>query len=58
MNPEGLKAFFRWGVLLIVLSVVLLFAQTPGTPEFIVTILTIGIGVILITLVALVARRP
>lgn len=57
MNSEALKAFFRLGVLIIVLSVAILFAQKPGSPEFTVTILSVCIGAALVALVAWVARR-
>ncbi len=56
MNADALKAFLRLGLLIAVLSGVILFVQTPGTPEFIVTILSLCIGVTLVALVLLVAR--
>ena len=57
MNSDALKAFFRLGMLLLVLSVGILFVQTPGSPEFVVTVCSAVIGAILIALVAVVARR-
>lgn len=57
MNAEALKAFFRLGILILVLSLGILCVQKPGTPEFVVTVLSALVGVILVGLVALVARR-
>jgi hypothetical protein len=56
MSSDGLKAFFRIGVWITILSVLLLFIVKPGSPEFVVTLLTIGIGVLLMILVALTIR--
>lgn len=56
MNREGFKSFFRFGVWITLLAMLLLFIVKPNTPEFIVTLLTIGIGVLLMVLVALAIR--
>jgi hypothetical protein len=56
MNSQGFKAFFRFGVWITLLSMLLLFVVKPGSAEFVVTILTIGIGVLLMVLVALAIR--
>ena len=57
LNTDALKAFFRLGILLFVLSVGILFVQTPGSPEFVVTVCSALIGAVLVVLVAVVARR-
>jgi hypothetical protein len=57
MNSDALKAFLRLGILIVLLSVGILFVQKPGTPEFVVTVLSALIGAILIALVAVMARR-
>lgn len=56
MNRDALKAFFQFGVWITVLSVLLLFIVRPGTAEYVVTLLTLGIGLLLMVLVALTAR--
>ncbi|MHB8627272.1 MAG: hypothetical protein ACYDBJ_15710 [Aggregatilineales bacterium] len=57
MNSDALKAFFRLGILILVLSVGILFVQAPGSPEYVVTVCSALIGAILVILVAVVARR-
>ncbi len=57
MASDALKAFFRFGVMIIVLSACVLLVQRPGTPEFVVTVMSLIIGLILVALVALVVRR-
>lgn len=53
---EGMRAFLRWGVLVVVMSGLLLFFQKPGTPEFVITILSLCIGAALVALVVLLIR--
>ncbi len=55
MAPELLKAFFRAGVFVTGTSVFLLFIVTPDSAEFVVTVLSVCVGVTLLTLVALVS---
>jgi preprotein translocase subunit Sss1 len=55
MAPELLKAFFRAGVFVTGTSVFLLFIVKPDTAEFVITILSICIGITLLALVALVS---
>jgi hypothetical protein len=57
MNPDGLKAFLRLGVFIVVASVCMIGFQTPGTPTFVVTILSMLIGAALIALVWWVGTR-
>lgn len=56
MNRSALQAYFRLGMLIVVGSVLLLVVQQPDTAEYVVTVLSLCIGVALIALVALVAR--
>jgi hypothetical protein len=56
MPIEGFKAFFRMGAAVLVMGVLLLCAVRPGTAEFVVTVMSIGIGLTLMVLAALVSR--
>jgi hypothetical protein len=56
MNQSALQAYFRLGMLIAVGSVLLLMVQQPETAEYVVTVLSLCIGVLLMALVALVAR--
>lgn len=55
MSPELLKGFYRIGVFVVGTSVLLLFVVEPDSAEYFVTLLSIGIGVILLLLVGLTA---
>lgn len=57
MPPEMGKAFFRIAFLITFVSVVLLLFLTPGTAEFIVDVLALGVGLVFIGVVAFFARR-
>lgn len=57
MSSEALRTFLRWGVLLVIVSVVLFFLQKPGSAEQVITVMTVFIGLILIGLVTWIARR-
>jgi hypothetical protein len=57
MNTEGLRGFFRLGMFIVVLAVVLLFVVKPGSAEFVATVLSLVVGAILLALVGWVARR-
>lgn len=56
MNQNALQAYFRLGMLITVGSVLLLMVQQPDTAEYVVTVLSVCIGVVLMALVALAAR--
>jgi len=56
MNQSTLQAYFRLGMLIAVGSVLLLMVQRPQTAEYVVTVLSLCIGVLLMALVALVAH--
>jgi len=55
-QPEALKLLLRWGLLIIVLSVVSLLLQKPGSAGYIVTIFSLCIGAILVALVVWITR--
>ena len=54
MNPDRLKAFYRMGIFVAGSSALLLFVVKRDSAEFVVTILSLGIGLILMLLVSLV----
>ncbi len=56
MNQNALQAYFRLGMLITVGSVLLLIVQQPDTAEYVVTVLSMCIGVMLMALVAFAAR--
>lgn len=53
MAPDLLKAFFRAGVFVAGTSIFLLFIVKRDSAEFVITILSLVIGLILIGLVSL-----
>lgn len=53
MAPDLLKGFFRAGVFVAGTSIFLLFIVKPDTAEFVITILSLCIGITLMTLVGL-----
>lgn len=53
MSPDLLKAFFRAGVFVAGTSIFLLFIVERESPEFVITVLSLGIGITLIALVGL-----
>jgi len=55
MAPELLKAFFRAGVFVTGTSVFLLFIVKPDSAEFVITVLSICVGVTILALVSLVS---
>ncbi len=56
MTPELLKAFYRFAVFVLGVSIALLFVVKPDTAEFLVTLLSIGVGAALLVMVILVSR--
>jgi hypothetical protein len=55
-NPESLRLFFRVGVMISVLSLLLVFAQPRESAEFVISVCSLGIGLTLSALVVLVSR--
>ncbi|MGW1342975.1 hypothetical protein ACWCOV_18130 [Kribbella sp. NPDC002412] len=52
MPPAVGRAALGWAAFLVLASVVLLITLTPGTPEFVVTLFTLCLGLLLGVLVA------
>ncbi|HXK42068.1 MAG: hypothetical protein BWY25_01624 [Chloroflexi bacterium ADurb.Bin222] len=57
MNPQIGQTWFRVAISITLVSLVLLFFQQPGTAEFIVTALALGVGVIMTALIILIVRK-
>ncbi len=53
MSPEILRGFYRLAVFLSGASIVLLFLVPPDSAEFVVTIMSLGIGLTLLLLIIL-----
>lgn len=47
MPPEIGRVALGWAAFLILASAVLLFTLTPGTPEFVITLFTLCLGLLL-----------
>jgi Sec-independent protein secretion pathway component TatC len=47
MGPQIGRVALGWAAFLVLGSVVLLFTLTPGTPEFVVTLFTLCLGLLL-----------
>ena len=56
MAPELLKTFYAMAVFLLGASLLLLFVVEPDTAEHAITVVSAGIGAILLLLVLLVGR--
>ncbi len=57
MSPELGKAAFRIGFFVTFVSVALLPFLTPGTAEFVVDVLSLGVGLAFIAIIAVFVRR-
>jgi len=57
MPPEMGRAFFRIAFFVALVSAVLLFFLTPGTAEFVVDVLALGVGLLFIGIIVFLARR-
>ncbi|OQA21783.1 MAG: hypothetical protein BWY63_01137 [Chloroflexi bacterium ADurb.Bin360] len=57
MSPEAGQLWFRVAIFITLTSLALLFFQQPGTAEFVVTVLALGVGIIMIALIAIIARK-
>lgn len=47
MGPQMGRVALGWATFLVLASVVLLLTLTPGTPEFVVTLFTLCLGLLL-----------
>lgn len=57
MPPEMGRAFFRIAFFVTFVSAALLPFLSPGTAEFVVDVLALGVGLVFMGVVAFVARR-
>jgi uncharacterized membrane protein YccC len=55
MAPEVLKLFFRLGMFITIAALFLVFTVPRGTAEYVVSVLSLIIGLVLIALVAAVS---
>jgi hypothetical protein len=57
MSPEAGQLWFRVAIFITLTSLALLFFQQSGTAEFVVTVLALGVGIVMIALIAIIARK-
>ncbi len=57
MSPELGQAWFRIAVFIALVSAVLIPFQKPGSAEFVISVVSLMIGLIFIAVVAFVVRR-
>ncbi len=57
MSPELGQAWFRIAVFITLVSAVLIPFQKPGSAEFVISVVSLMIGLIFIAVVAFVVRR-
>ncbi len=57
MSPELGQAWFRIAVFITLVSAVLIPFQKPGSAEFVISVVSLVIGLIFIAVVAFVVRR-
>lgn len=56
MSPEMGRAFFRIAFFVTFVSAALLPFLSPGTAEFVVDVLALGVGLVFIAAIALIVR--
>ncbi len=56
MTPELLKGFYRIAVFVLGASIALLIVVKPDSAEFVVTLMSMGVGAVLLLLVFLLSR--
>jgi preprotein translocase subunit Sss1 len=57
MNPQAAKAGLSLGLFIAVAALMMLPLEPPGSAEFIVTLLALGIGVVTTGVIAFVIRK-
>lgn len=57
MSPEAGQIWFRVAIFITVVSLLLLPFQRPGTAEFVVTVLTLIVGLIMTALIVIIVRK-
>ncbi len=56
IGPGAGQAAFRWAAFIAVLAGLLLLVVKPGSPEFVITVLMLGTGVLFAAAVAVLVR--
>ena len=56
MNPDALRAYFRMGMWITLVALVLVLALPRDTPEFVISVCSLGVGLTLTGLVAALNR--
>ena len=57
ISPEAGQAWFRLIVFIIIVAIGLLFVVPPGSAEFVITVLTLVIGILFLGLLVYLLRR-
>lgn len=57
MNPELGLAWFRIAIFFTLVSGALLFFEKPGTAEFVITVTSFIIGLVMLAVIAFVIKR-
>ncbi len=57
MNPEAAKAGLTVALFVAIAAALILPLETPGSAEFVVTVLALGIGILATGVIAFVIRR-
>lgn len=57
MNPQAAKAGLSLGLFIAIAALMVLPLESPGSAEFIVTLLALGIGIVTTGVIAFVIRR-
>lgn len=57
MNAEMGQAWFRVAFFMTTVSGILLFVESPGTAEFVITVTSFVMGLVFILIIALIVRR-
>jgi hypothetical protein len=58
MSPEALRLFFRAGIFLTIMALILVFSVPRESAEFVASVCSLAIGLTLCGLVVLVIRLP
>ncbi len=56
MGPEALRAYFRLGMWITLVAVILVLILPRDGPEFVISVCSLGIGLTLLSLIFLVGR--
>ncbi|TLN24214.1 hypothetical protein FDZ74_03075 [bacterium] len=57
MSPQMGRTWFRVAFFITLMAGLLLFLQTPGTAEFVITAFTLGLGLLFMVVIIVIARR-